>query len=93
MALSIARQFNQKLMNLNDKWMNFSGMIQRNFQDDIYPSNNINSSGRRESSSSGRVISKRHRSLAGSRAGSSCDSKEFDMLVLKSVDWEDNESY
>lgn len=73
MALSLARQFNQQLTHLNEKWMDFSGMIQRNFHDEMYYSSIGNS-----------IANKRRRK---------CDSIDIDMLVMKSVDWDDNESY
>lgn len=68
MALSLARQFNQKLTNLNEKWIDFSGMIQRNFQDEM------------------------HYSSIGNRRRKR-NSIDIDMLVMKTVDWDDNESY
>lgn len=73
MALSLARQFNQKLTNLNEKWIDFSGMIQRNFQDEMYYSSIGNS-----------ITNKRRRKR---------NSIDIDMLVMKTVDWDDNESY
>lgn len=73
MALSLARQFNQKLTNLNEKWIDFSGMIQRNFQDEMYYSSIGNS-----------IANKRRRKR---------NSIDIDMLVMKTVDWDDNESY
>lgn len=73
MALSLARQLNQKLTNLNEKWIDFSGMIQRNFQDEMYYSS-IGSS----------IANKRRRKR---------NSMDIDMLVMKTVDWDDNESY
>lgn len=72
MALSLARQFNQKLTNLNEKWIDFSGMIQRNFHDEMYYS------------SIGSITNKRRRKR---------NSIDIDMLVMKTVDWDDNESY
>ncbi len=75
MALSLARQFNQKLTNLNEKWIDFSGMIQRNFHDEMYYSSIGNNSNKKKT---------RRRKR---------NSIDIDMLVMKTVDWDDNESY
>lgn len=89
MALSLARTFNSKLMHLNDKWNNFSDMIQRNFHDDdLHPC--------ASSDGDGDVRPKKQHCRRRRRSGSSAaggDPKEFDMLVLKTVDWDDNDSY
>lgn len=64
---------------LNEKLIDFSGIFsnQQNFN------NNSNCSNIRRNSFGG--------VCGGSGVGG--DPKEFDMLVLKTVEWEDNESY
>lgn len=88
MATTFARSFNSKLAT-------FSGLFQRNFQDDIYPSGDAapdgelcNSDQRNGSFLGGTGGPKtRHNGTGG-------DTKELDMLVLNATDCgEDSEGY
>lgn len=102
MALSWARQFNEKLATI-------SNLLHRNFQDDhIYPSRDYDNANSNDDDDDeygttsdtanvenakaiGRVCRKNRNGFLRSRSNSSADPKELDMLVLKTVNWDDSD--
>lgn len=107
MALSWARQFNEKLATI-------SNLLHRNFQDDhIYPSRDYGDANDNDDDDDdddeygttsdaanvenakaiGKVSRRNRNGFLRSRSNSSADPKELDMLVLKTVDWDDSDDY
>jgi hypothetical protein len=88
MALQLAQQFNKQLLNLNFKWNGLNQLLPKSFHNIASNSSNSNFNLHTVNDSrNNRKFRRRCNSASG-------DPKEFDVLVMKTIDWDEgNESF